>query len=109
MITKGRNIDPVLFGHLKDRLIGPCRDFLSINRQFHHFMIASSLKSEIPACGRQANIEIRNKSKIQIFNFQNQKVLNFVLWSFDFVSNFVFRASKLKILITPQRVRYART
>jgi hypothetical protein len=36
VITKGGNIDPVLFGHLKDRLIRPSSNFSSIDRQLNH-------------------------------------------------------------------------
>jgi hypothetical protein len=46
--------------------------FSTANSLFIVYPLILFSKSEIPACGRQANIEIRNKSKILMFQFLKQ-------------------------------------
>jgi hypothetical protein len=36
VVTQGGDVDPILFGYLKDRLIRPCRNLSSINCQLDH-------------------------------------------------------------------------
>jgi len=46
MVAEGGNVDPIFFGHLKNRLIRPCRYSFTVDCQLYHSIHLKNPKSE---------------------------------------------------------------
>lgn len=64
MVTERGDMDPIVSGYLQDRLIRPCSQFFTIDRQFQHSLRIPPFTPtlELPPAYRQAGIRGRELS-----------------------------------------------